>query len=90
MIARQRRFRYVRVGHDSPIMEFLPDGTVGEGCAACEQSWYVLEDFRGMLTFVLVGGNTVTCRLRREEDGMWRGRWLDHERMPIELIPVHP
>jgi hypothetical protein len=29
----------------------------------------------------------VTCRLQRDVDGVWRGRWLTHERMPVELIP---
>ena len=84
MIASQRRFRYVRVGYDSRTMNSW-DGTIGEGGAGCEQKWYVREDYRGMLTLVLVGRETVTCRLR--QDG--QGRWLNYERMPIELIPAH-
>jgi hypothetical protein len=28
-----------------------------------------------------------TCHLRRDAHGVWRGHWLEHERMPIELIP---
>ena len=29
----------------------------------------------------------VTCELRQDADGVWRGRWVDYERMPIELTP---
>jgi hypothetical protein len=29
-----------------------------------------------------------TCHLKRDSDGVWRGAWLEHERMPIELIPL--
>lgn len=31
-----------------------------------------------------------TCHLRQGKDGIWRGAWLEHERMPIELelLPV--
>lgn len=28
------------------------------------------------------------CSLMRDTDGIWRGRWLNFERMPIELIPL--
>jgi hypothetical protein len=29
-----------------------------------------------------------TCHLVRQSDAVWRGRWLEHERMPVELIPL--
>ncbi len=28
-----------------------------------------------------------TCHLRRDHEGVWRGAWLEHEKMPIELVP---
>ena len=30
----------------------------------------------------------LTCRLRKDADGTWRGRWKQFEKMPIELTPV--
>jgi hypothetical protein len=29
-----------------------------------------------------------TCHLQRNGDGVWTGQWLEHERMPIEFIPL--
>jgi hypothetical protein len=29
-----------------------------------------------------------TCHLQRNVDGVWKGQWLDHERIPIEFIPL--
>jgi len=37
----------------------------------------------------LAGEKGPTCHLRRDPAlGIWKGRWLHHERMPIELIPA--
>ena len=87
-IIKQLRFRYLRVGHGQRVLELLPNGRVGLGRAGCEQVWFVQEQIDRSMVLVLAGGRQVTCRLAREDvDGPWRGRWLIHEKMPIELHP---
>jgi hypothetical protein len=29
-----------------------------------------------------------TCHLERNGDAVWKGQWLEHERMPVEFIPL--
>jgi hypothetical protein len=29
-----------------------------------------------------------TCHLTKNGDGVWRGSWLEHERMPVEVAPI--
>jgi hypothetical protein len=86
-ILAQRRYSYVRVGHDSRPIEFLPCGKIGEGRAGCEECWYVEQD-RDAVALVLIGNGEETCRLKCDTQGCWEGRWLVHERMPIKLIPL--
>ena len=82
-----RRFRYRRVGHDERFLKLQPGGAIGEGADACERLWSVHEvDGRPALS--IVGDACKTCTLRRGNDGVWRGHWLVHERMPIELTPA--
>jgi hypothetical protein len=87
----QRWFRYVRVGHDQRAMELLPGGRIGVGKAACEETWCVLEEPSSMVVLIFWGRGRETCRLVQNEAGLkagtWQGRWLIHERMPIELEP---
>jgi hypothetical protein len=77
---------YRRVGYDERVLELLPSHRIGVGHAACESVWYVTEQ-RGELALVLASQTAVTCALRRSPDGAWRGRWIVHERMPVELLP---
>ena len=59
-----------------------PDGTISEGAEGCEQRWSVAGD-----TISISGKDGVICRC--EFDGkIYRGRWTQFEKMPIELIPV--
>jgi len=82
------RFLYRRLGYDERPLSLGPGGVVGEGAAGCERYWSVHEvDGRPVLS--LLGENGVTCRLV-EDDGIWRGRWLNAERMPIELHALPP
>ena len=78
-------FRYVRRATDERTLQLLPDGRIGEGAAAAERSWR-LEQGRAEPVLVLDGEYGVICRLRLDSDGVWRGRWLQFEQMPIELI----
>jgi len=83
---KDKRFRYVRVGYDARVLEFRADGTIGEGAATCERFWMIsMSDGKPVLT--IYGDADVTCHLHAE-DGVWKGAWISHERMPIELQPV--
>lgn len=82
-----RRYRYVRVGFDERILELLPGGPIGDGRDRCEQHWFVEHTTSG-LELILAGVGQVTCRLTCAPDGVWRGRWCSHERMPVELRPI--
>lgn len=82
-----RRFLYRRVGYDERPMRLEPNGKIGEGAAECERRWDVnVDDGRVILTLSRL--DRPTCHLERGGDAIWRGRWLEHERMPVELIPL--
>ncbi|MCL6481975.1 MAG: hypothetical protein K6U02_09625 [Firmicutes bacterium] len=82
-----RRFLYRRVGHDERPMRLEPQGKVGEGAAECERRWDVnIDDGRTILTLGRL--DRPTCHLQRNGDSSWHGQWLEHERMPIEFIPL--
>lgn len=79
-------FDYHRVGYDRRILQFVANGAIGDGADECERYWSLrFRDDRYLLT--LVGGDGVTCHLVLDADGVFRGNWLHHERMPIELSP---
>jgi hypothetical protein len=80
-------FLYVRRATDQRRLELLPDGRIGAGAAAAERRWR-LEQIGGTSELSIEGDFGVLCRLRLERDGVWRGRWLQFEQMPIELIPL--
>ena len=81
-----RLFAYHRAGHDHRALALMPDGRVGQGAGDCETWWNLRETDAG-LTLDFAGYAGLTCQLRRGRDGVWRGRWLRFERMPIELTP---
>jgi len=82
----ESQFDYHRVGYDRRSMSFLPDGTIGVGAAACERLWD-LKSEDGNVILEVAGEEDTVCRLRQSADGVWRGRWLRFEQMPIELTP---
>jgi len=79
-------FIYKRIGYDQRMIEFSANQTITRGKAECEQVWYV-EEKEGVPELVIEGGGMTTCRLRKDENGLWKGRWLHSESMPIELTP---
>jgi hypothetical protein len=81
-----RVYEYFRVGYDSRFMSFLPDGAIGQGAAGCEVYWKLLYK-EGNLFLEIASENEPTCYLRRTESGVWEGRWLQYEKMPLKLIP---
>ncbi len=82
-----RCFDYVRVGHDRRRIELLPRSRIGRGRDRLEQTWHLVEK-DGQAVLVLAGAEGVTCRLSRHGDGVWRGRWLVYEKMPVEIAPA--
>jgi len=81
------KFRYRRIGYDERAIRFLPEGFVGEGAARCEVFWN-LRRTQGELHLEISSHDEVTCRLSRHPDGIWRGRWENYEKMPVELVPM--
>ena len=78
-------FRYVRRATDERLLDFLPQGVIGAGAAAAERRWRLGRDAAGPV-LTIDGDFGPICHLRLERDGVWRGRWLQFEQMPIELI----
>ncbi len=81
-------FRYQRVGYDQRRMTFLGDGRIGLGARRCERFWDIKLDRRAGLLLEISSGAELTCRLRAEPDGTWKGQWLHHEGMPVVIAPV--
>lgn len=82
-----RPYDYHRVGADRRIMTFRADGRIWKGAGGCEM-WWDLSRRDGRICLEVYGENGLTMRLARDPDGVWRGRWLQFERMPIELTPL--
>lgn len=78
---------YRRVGYDQRHVTFDAQGLVGNGAAECERRWSV-NQVDGCDILTVSRFDRPTCHLTRDADGIWRGTWLEHERMPIELVPV--
>ena len=85
----QSRWRYQRVGYDERPMTFSIDGFVEEGSAGCERTWNLIRESQcnEAITLCVTGDNAVTFKADLANDGTWRGRWLEHERMPVVLSP---
>ncbi len=81
-----RRALYRRVGFDERFIRFDSERMIGEGSAECERLWHVNE-MNGEPVLTLSRIDRPTCHLRRDHEGVWRGAWLEHEKMPIELVP---
>ncbi len=80
-----RRWNYRRLDRDERIIALAINGRVQEGVADCERTWNLIR--QGDASVLMLGGKDGnTARLTRSGD-KWSGRWLIHERMPVELIP---
>ncbi len=77
---------YRRIGHDHREMRFLPNGSIGEGSAGCEKTWNLFA-LESRIELRISGNDQLTCILSRIGD-IWRGKWLVHEKMPVELVPA--
>lgn len=81
-------YRYERVGHDKRLMLLQEDGTIGEGVERMERSWKVFSSKEGNAELWISGDEGLTCRLHEEEEGKWKGRWENYEKMPVELTII--
>ena len=79
-----KRWTYERVGYDRRRMTFCPNGSIGRGAAGMELFWDIRR-INGVLSLDIQSQDSLTCRLTRGPDGVWRGRWENFERMPIEI-----
>jgi hypothetical protein len=78
---------YHRIGHDRRPIRFQPDGTIGDGSAACEIFWDIHQNGCGLILDVY-GSEGRTFSATENEVGTWCGAWERFERMPIELTPI--
>ncbi len=76
-------FEYHRVGYDHRRLKLRRDGTFDEGVASCEHYWTIRDDH------LLVAGDEaeLTMTLTPGKHGIWEGQWLNHEKMPVLLVP---
>jgi len=78
-----KTFHYWRLGHDDRSLDLEAMGLISRGAARCETFWWIEQ---GRL--VLADENqAVTARIEPGPQGTWYGRWVDHERMPVLLVP---
>jgi hypothetical protein len=77
---------YCRVGFDKRLIRLESDGTVGTGADRMERRWCLLE-LDGAETLEIIGDHGVTARLHpvSTDAQVWKGNWIVHEKMPIEL-----
>lgn len=82
------RFLYERLDLDERPMRLEPDGRISEGSAGMEQRWTV-ETVNGAIALTILGeSGEPTAHLTRGVDDVWRGRWLRHEQVAVELRPL--
>jgi len=83
----QRRvFMYRRIGKDYRPMTFARNGKLERGAARNEIYWD-LNSTHGRIELEISSREAPTIRLRKDADGVWRGKWLTPEPMEIELVP---
>ena len=80
-------YNYERVGHDQRPIRLGDDGYLAEGSAACETHWHLTEE-EGRPVLWLGNRHFPICALEEDTQGIWHGRWLRWEQMPIRLTPV--
>lgn len=82
---KEKRYLYIREGHDQRPMRLLNGGLIGEGGNALEMIWWMSKP-RGVPT-LNIGANqdNITCTMTRDSVGVWKGAWLQFEKMPVTL-----
>jgi hypothetical protein len=78
-------FLYVRVGYgNGREMVFGADGTISKGSGGCERYWTM----RSGELLIADDGGRLMMELSQDKNGVWSGKWLHHERMPVLVIPT--
>ncbi|MGD9711100.1 MAG: hypothetical protein AB7V46_03425, partial [Thermomicrobiales bacterium] len=88
-LSRGGRCLYRRLGLEEREIELLPGGSIGDGRGPNETAWRV-ETHTGEEVLTISRPDADICSLTRENDEIWRGRWLYFEQNPVEVIPLHP
>lgn len=93
-----RKFLYRRLptgsfSGDERQLEFLGNGEIGHGRAGLEQRWsahVVRHPITGqdVVAVAIASGSGLTALLYPSDDGCYRGRWVDHERCDVDLVPT--
>jgi Mannosyltransferase putative len=81
-----KTFVYTRVDHDERTLHLAEGGLIGGGGAERERFWSI-NTIDDRIVLSILGESSATCHLHLE-DGVWKGRWLDSERMPVELREI--
>jgi hypothetical protein len=82
----QSDWTYRRVGFDHRKMIFDLSGKIATGAAGCEQSWQLRSSVQPDIPRLEIYGSAdLTCVLYRVATDVWKGHWICHERMPVEL-----
>jgi hypothetical protein len=86
-LVEQGRFTLTRVSYDHKTVELLSRHRIGQGASHDLVYWHV-EDAGDDLALVLRQGGFVSARLTQDDDGTWRGGWLQAPNPPVELAPL--
>lgn len=76
-----------RVGVEERTITLLPNGSIGTG-ATIDCRWWRVADGHRISSLTFGGDDGATCHLTRDRDGIWRGRELWFQRVPVELVPL--
>jgi hypothetical protein len=85
-LARQRRFRLIRLGDRETPLDLTEDHQARHA-GALEFYWHVEQGDAG-LRLVLSYAGLRCCALARDEDGVWRGDYERPPYMPVLLAPA--
>lgn len=69
--------------YECRILEFNKDGSIGRGSASCERKWKVDKD-----AIVILGDYGETCKLSKENDTLYSGKWSVQRDVNVQLEKV--
>ena len=88
----ERPRKYTRINFDTRPLQFLPNGTIGEGVALYETFWslrHVQKPSGEEEVWLAISSSAKrTCELLLNYDGVWRGKWEHSGEMFVEIQAV--
>ena len=66
-------------------MTFNANGTVERGKGVFETYWDIVDE-DNCLYLCLSSDSNITCKLRKGDDGSWKGTWRIFEKMPVRVF----